>query len=159
IGALVFGLLYRLALHTTGDRRRAAGALLVGFGGAAAIFHERPLALRVLALLGGVWCVELPHTAVGRRPVVAPPGVLWVWATSHGSWALGFVYLALHLAGRWFEGARPWEGRERRLLIGAGVALGALCINPYGFELLTFPVALVSKGDVLANVLEWMSPN
>jgi hypothetical protein len=159
IGALIFGMLYRLALHVTGDRRRAAGVLLVVYGGAATIFNERPLAVGLLALVCAVWCVELPDTWLGRRPAIALPVILWVWANSHGSWSLGFVYLALHLVGRWVDGARPWQGREREVLTGAGVALVALCVNPYGFGLLWFPVELVRKGDILANVLEWMSPN
>ena len=32
-------------------------------------------------------------------------------------------------------------------------------VNPYGVELVTFPVALLSRGDILSHVIEWRSPD
>ena len=77
----------------------------------------------------------------------------------HGTFALGFAYLGLHLLGRWLDGERPWEGRERALVVGG--TLGALVafVNPYGLALVTFPLDLLARRDVLRNVVEWSSPD
>ena len=53
----------------------------------------------------------------------------------------------------------PWAGRERRLLIGAAVAGAVVFVNPYGIALVTFPIDLLSRGDILSHVVEWQSPD
>ena len=85
--------------------------------------------------------------------------LFWLWANVHGSFALGFAYLALHLLGRWVDGHRPWDGRERLLLVGAAIGFAVTFVNPYGVELVLFPVALLSRGDILSHVIEWRSPD
>ena len=58
---------------------------------------------------------------------------MWLWANVHGTFALGFVYLGLHVAGRWLDGAPPWSGRERVLVAGGGSGRWRWClVNPYG---------------------------
>ncbi len=32
-------------------------------------------------------------------------------------------------------------------------------INPYGLELVTFPIALVGRGEILSRIIEWRSPS
>jgi hypothetical protein len=72
---------------------------------------------------------------------------------------LGFAYLGLHLLGRWLDGARPWHDRERRLLIAAALGFAVVFVNPYGIELVTFPIDLLSRGDILSHIVEWKSPD
>src|SRR5262245_30036484 len=84
---------------------------------------------------------------------------MWLWANTHGTYQLGFAYLGLHLLGRWCDGKRPWEGRERTLLIASVVAFAVVFVNPYGVALVTFPIQLLSRGDVLSHVVEWKSPD
>jgi hypothetical protein len=84
---------------------------------------------------------------------------MWLWANTHGTYQLGFAYLGLHLLGRWLDGAPPWLGRERRLLTAGVVAFALVFVNPYGLDLVTFPIALLSRGDVLSHVVEWKSPD
>src|SRR5207237_5959023 len=110
-------------------------------------------------LLALLWVVEAPDSVVGRRPLIALPILFWLWANVHGTFALGFAYLALHLGGRWLEGHRPWQGRERRLLLGTAAAFVAIFANPYGASLVTFPIDLLRRGDVLRHVVEWASPD
>jgi hypothetical protein len=157
-GALVAGLAYRLALRLAQDRLVAMGLTLAAVGASFTLWSSRPLFLGILALMGLLWIVEVPDSRLGRRPVVAIPVLLWLWANLHGTFALGFVYLGLHLAGRWLEGSVPWRGREGQLFRGAALA-GALClVNPYGPALLLFPVQLLQRGDILRRVTEWRSP-
>ncbi|HYH50855.1 MAG TPA: serine hydrolase, partial [Acidimicrobiia bacterium] len=81
------------------------------------------------------------------------------WANVHGTFSLGLVYLGLHLAGRWLEGAPFWAGRERVLAQAMVVSVVVAALNPYGPPLLLFPFELVSRGDILKRVTEWRSPD
>ena len=67
--------------------------------------------------------------------------------------------MGLHLLGRWLDGHRPWEDRERLLVIGSLIAFAVMFVNPYGPALVVFPIELMRRGDALQNVIEWMSPD
>lgn len=160
LGGLLGWLIWRIALHGAVDRLRAAGVALVAFVVALNVFAERPLAFGLVAAALLVVAVEHPASLAGRHPMVALPALFWVWGNTHGSMSLGFVYVGAHLVGRWLDGLSPWRaGRERTLLVAAAVSGVALLANPYGLGLVLFPFDLVSRGDVLSKVTEWMSPD
>jgi hypothetical protein len=159
VGIAIAVLAFRLALRLAGDRVRAALLTVAALAGLYTLWSERPLLLGVLFLLLVLWIVEVPDSALGRRPLIALPVVFWLWANVHGTFALGFVYLALNLGGRWLDGSRPWRDRERTLLAGTAFAFVATFANPYGIALVTFPIDLLRRGDVLRNVIEWSSPD
>jgi hypothetical protein len=152
-------LVFKLALRLVGDRTRATLLAFAATAMSITVWAERPLLQGVLAMVVLVWVVELPDSVVGRHPVAVVPPLLWLWANFHGTFALGFAYLVLHLAGRWLDGVHPWEGRERSLLTATAVALAACLINPLGLSLLTFPAELLARGDTLAHIREWRSPD
>jgi hypothetical protein len=159
IGAAIAVLVFRLALRLTQERVRAALLSLAALGGLYTLWSVRPLVIGVLFFVIVLWIVEVPDSWVGRRPLLALPVVFWLWANVHGSFALGFAYLGLHVVGQWLDGKRPTEGRERTLVIGTLIALVVTFANPYGIALVTFPIDLLSRGEVLRDVVEWMSPN
>lgn len=151
---------FRLTLRIAGGLYRSVAIALAAFVVIGAMYSERPLAFGLLAFVALLWIVEVPDSRLGRHPVLALVAVLWLWGNSHGSVALGIGYLLLHVVGAAIEGRRPVAGsRERSLVLGLGAALVALCANPYGPRLLWFPIALLGRGDVLADVVEWMSPD
>ena len=159
VGAGIGMLTYRLALRLVRDRLVACGLTAAALAGIYTVWSERPLLLGVLFLVVLLWTVEVPESIVGRHAVVVVPVLMWVWANTHGTYQLGFAYLGLHLLGRWTDGAPPWAGRERRLLLGAVIAFGAVFVNPYGVGLVTFPIELLSRGDILSHIVEWKSPD
>jgi len=159
VGMAITVLAFRLALRLSRDRVRAALVTIAGLAGLYTLWSERPLILGVVLLMGLLWVVEVPDSWVGRHPLVALPVVFWLWANVHGTFALGFAYLGLHFLGRWLEGNRPWEGRERQLLVGAAAGFVACFLNPYGTALVTFPVDLMRRGEALDGVIEWSSPD
>ena len=112
------------------------------------------------------------------------PPLMTLWANAHGGFALGFILLALTLAGqaaafgwRWWmmrgagaTGARaslaptPTEGdvdgRGIVWLIGIGLACAvAVAINPAGPVMLLYPFKTVSIGVLQDFIQEWQSPN
>jgi len=159
IGALIAVLTYRLALRLARQRMLAALLGVAALGGLLTLWSERPLLMGVLAFLGLLWLVEVPDCAWGRRPLLTLPVLMWLWANVHGTWALGLLYVGLHLIGRWLDGAPPWKGRERDLLVASVVSLVVMLVNPYGLSLVTFPLELVARGDILKRVIEWQSPD
>ena len=159
VGAGIGILTYRLALKFCRDRMLACGLTAAALAGIWSVWSERPLLIGVLFLLVLLWVVEVPDSLVGRHPLVVIPVLMWLWANTHGTFALGFAYVGLHLLGRWLDGHRPWEGRERALLVGSVIAFFAILVNPYGVDLLLFPFALLSRGDILSHVIEWQSPD
>ena len=158
-GVAIAVLAFRLALRLTGNRVRAALLTAAALAGLDTLWSERPLVFGVLALVVLLWVVEVPDSFVGRRPVIVVPVLLWCWANVHGTFALGFAYLGLHLVGRWLDGHPPWAARERRLLLASTVAFAAIFVNPYGVGLVTFPIALLGRSDILRHVVEWGSPD
>lgn len=159
LSAAIAGLAFRLAMRLARDHVTAVFLGIPAILGSAMLWSERPLAIGVLTLLLLVSLVELPESRLGRRPLVAIPVLLYVWANVHGTWAIGFGYLGLHLAGRWLDGHSFWRGRERRIAQGAGIAFAACFATPYGVANVLFPFRLLGLSDVLSGVGEWMSPS
>ena len=158
-GAAITVLAFRLALRLSRERMRAALVSIAALSGLYVLWSERPLLLGLLFFMILLWIVEVPDCRVGRHPFVSMPVVFWLWANVHGTFALGFGYLVVYLAGRWLDGARPWEGREQKLLVGGAIAFAATFVNPYGPALVLFPIHLLQRGDILRHIIEWGSPN
>jgi len=158
-GAAITVLAFRLALRLSRERMRAALLSVAALSGIYVLWSERPLLLGLLFFMILLWIVEVPDCWVGRHPYVSMPVVFWLWANVHGTFALGFFYVGLHLLGRWLDGARPWEGREQKLLVGGAIAFAATFVNPYGPALVLFPIHLLQRGDILRHIVEWGSPN
>ena len=157
-GALITALTYRLVLRLCGDHLTAVGLTLAAIGCSFTLWSARPLFLGLLAFVVLLWIVEVPDSRVGRRPRISIPILMWFWANVHGTFALGFLYLALHLAGRWLDGAPPGKARERFLSQAGLLALALTLVNPYGLDLLTFPIHLLGRGEILRQVIEWRPP-
>ena len=141
------------------SRVRAALISIAALGGIYTLWSERPLLIGVLFLVILCWIVEVPDCWVGRHLYVSLPVLMWVWANVHGTFALGFLYLALHFVGRWLDGTAPWQGREQKLLIAGAIAGAATLVNPYGPALVLFPLHLLQRGDILRHIIEWASPD
>src|SRR5438067_1673047 len=158
-GAAVAAVTYLLVHRLSRDRLAAVGLTLAAIGASFTLWSTRPLFLGILAFLGLLWIVEVPDSWLGRRAIWTIPVLIWLWANSHGTFSLGLVYLGLHLAGRWLEGAPFWTGRERVLAQASVIAVVVASLNPYGPGLLLFPVQLLTRGDILRRVTEWRSPD
>jgi hypothetical protein len=158
-GAAFVAATYRIALRTSRNRIRAAVLTTLLLATLLNVWSERPLIFGLAGMVALVVAVELPESFLGRHLLVSVPLTMWCWGNVHGSFELGYAYLALHVIGRWLDGAPPTGGRERKLVIATAASLVALLVNPYGFGLLWFPVQLLQRGSVLNNVSEWQSPN
>lgn len=158
--ASVLAITYRVAYRNSRDAQRAAGLTVLVLLCLYFSWSNRPLLFGFFFFAGLVYLVEVPGSWVARHAVWVLPPLLWLWANTHGSFILGYAYLGLHLLGTWWDGTPPWKDRSRSLLIGAGVALPLIALNPYGLDLLLFPFDLVGgRGEILSRVVEWRSPD
>ena len=160
VGAGIGILTYRLALRLVRDRMVACGLTVAALAGIYTVWSERPLLIGVLFLLVLLWVVEVPDSIVGRHPLVVVPVLMWLWANTHGTYQLGFAYLGLHLA-RPLARRCAAVGRARATLADRRrvIAFALVFVNPYGIELVTFPIELLSRGDILSHIVEWKSPD
>jgi hypothetical protein len=111
---------------------------------------ERPLLFGLLAL------VAVLYSAEGRLDPRWLVPVMWLWVNVHGSFPLGIVALVALAVGRALD--RESAARELAALRWGvvGVVIGA--VNPLGPRLLTFPIELLTKQDVLRQIVEWQAP-
>lgn len=158
-GAAIALAAFWLAYRLTASRTRAGLLTLAAFAASSSVWSIRPLLLGVLAMVLLIWLVEVPGSFLGRHAVSVLPALMWVWGNTHGTFILGFVYLALNLLGRWADGAPPWRSRELTLTRASVIAAGVTLLNPYGLALLTFPFKLLARGEILRYVTEWQSPD
>ena len=128
--------------------RVVATALAVGIG--TGTWTARPLLFGLLFL-----CVTL---LVAQRVLPAPAllPIYWVWVNTHGSFPLGIVALVVLALGTRFDGGNP-EVELRGLKWAAGGTLLGI-VNPLGLTLLTFPVHMIDRQELLSQIIEWQSP-
>jgi hypothetical protein len=124
-------------------------ALVISVG--ITVWSPRPLLIGLLML-----SITLLVAEGGLSPWVLLP-VFWIWVNTHGSFPLGLVLLGTLWVGRLAD-HQDGDLERRCLLWGVGgTVLGA--VSPLGPTLLVFPLHLLGKMKVLANVIEWQSPS
>jgi hypothetical protein len=80
----------------------------------------------------------------------------WIWVNVHGSFPLGIAYLLLAAIGTRLDGGDP--SVEIRCLKWAVPGMLAGALGPLGIRVLLFPVQLLGRQELLANVVEWQAP-
>jgi hypothetical protein len=100
-----------------------------------------------------------------NAPLWLLPPLFCLWINTHGSWSLGLVVFGLVIVGGLIGGkfgridAVPWSAAQlRKLLFTMGASILALFINPYGFQLISYPVDLAFRQKLaVEHVAEWVS--
>jgi len=146
VGGIVWALT-RPAGSLVGRLTIVCPVILIGADGG---WVERPLLFGLMAM--GVVLLA----AEGRVDPRWLVPVMWVWVNSHGSFPLGLVVLGLFAIGRRLDNESP--ATELAALKWASIGTALAAINPLGPRLLIFPIELLSRQDVLSNVLEWQAP-
>lgn len=137
---------------------RSAGSLVTRVAIAAAVtgigvstWSERPLLIGLVALGVVLLAVE------GRVPAPVLVPVFWIWANAHGSFPMGLVAIAAFWLGTRMDGGDGnVEGRVLWWSLG-GTALSV--VSPLGLTVLTFPVSLLQRSEILQGIIEWQSPD
>jgi hypothetical protein len=139
----------------------------------------RPYLVTFLLAAIFLWILESyrwsPYSMTRRR-LWWLPVLMVVWANSHGGFAVGFILLGIY----WIADIVSWvrEGSIREKLkslvskplglivnpdfalwsVGVGLVV-AVCINPFGPNMLLYPFKTVSIGALQEYIQEWQSPD
>ena len=99
----------------------------------------------------------------GGRALWLLPPLFAIWANLHAGFAIGLLWLALDALGAgWDIFTQRALGNRRRwrqwpfLLVACALAL---CLNPYGPELLLVPIRTLSLSELRAAIVEWQTPD
>jgi hypothetical protein len=118
-------------------------------------------------MLTVIWCHCLDRfQCKNDRTLIYLPLLMLLWVNLHGGYFFGLVLLAFYLFGNVvysFVG-RPdklqqYRIKAKSLLLVLVATVGICAINPYGFEILWFPIRVTSDRFVMDRVREFMSPN
>lgn len=145
--ALLIGLLAR-----AGTPLRTALAAGIAIGAGAAYWVPRPLMFGLICLALAVLVVERRWSRWWMIPI------LWVWVSSHGSFLLAVAWLGGRGVGEAID-KKGWPSEAAHYAVGLVAALAVSVLNPLGFKLLTFPLAVQEKASVFKTIVEWHSPN
>ena len=147
-----------------------SGNAKIGFLGAMTIwfFSTAGLAIRPQIIGYLLLILELLIVQLGRvrdpRWFFCLPPLFAVWINCHGSFFLGLVVGAVFLASSFFQFqigslvALRWSGRKQEILaLSLLLSLGALFLNPGGFNQILYPLNTIMRQPVgLSHVSEWM---
>jgi hypothetical protein len=131
----------------------------------AVYWSARPHLFTLLLTAAVVW-LSIRARRGYRRALYASLPLMGLWANLHGGFLAGFLLL----------GVAAVEPRLRRLMEGRGLvgdppipggvawaalvgSLGAVSVNPFGPEMLTYPFRTVSIGVLRDYIQEWQSPD
>ncbi len=96
------------------------------------------------------------------------PVLMVLWVNLHGGFAIGFILLVVTFVGEalnWImsvaSSTPDSSARDRALWLAATGLLCAVavCVNPYGPQMLAYPFRTVSIGALQDYIQEWQSPD
>jgi hypothetical protein len=163
--AVTHWLLYRLLTRRFDDVLLGTVITLLATATSAMHWLARPHAFSLLLTL--LWCHYLDQfNCGGRRSLLHLPLLMLFWVNLHGGYIIGLILIILYLLGDIFysitlppEQSRQFR-RKARVLFGILMLCVAACLmNPYGAEILWFPIRVASDRFVMDRVSEFMSPN
>jgi hypothetical protein len=135
-----------LAVYRATGRRRgvALGMVLV------LAWQASPFAVARPALLGYVLLAAVvAFSYTDRRPLWILPGVFWLWASIHATWAVGLGYLFL-------DALRRRSRRQVGAVVGAGVATA---FTAHGLGTWWILFQFFRNRSALDYISEWKAPD
>jgi hypothetical protein len=151
-----------------------AAVLLLAAATSAAYWAARPHIATFALASFFLWALARRAHSRWRRVVWLLPVAMILWVNLHGGFAVGFLLLAMVLAGVLIEillaalSGRmtirdAWSGHRSDVLGLSAIFL--LCLaagavaNPYGPAILLYPFKTVSIPVLQGRILEWQSPD
>lgn len=170
--ASVFAWTFRLLLARGTNMMVALALVLLAMSASMIHFLARPHVLSWLFTLAWFWVLDSSEREGCERRLWRLPLLMLVWVNVHGGFLVGFVLLAIFLAGTAWTWFRAKEGRieealqkiaagqRARTLFGVGVLSGiASLANPYGWKLFGHVYGYLSNRFLMDHIDEFQSPN
>jgi hypothetical protein len=142
-----------------------AFVLILGAAAAAVFWSPRPHMLSFFLSTVLLYLLYLHKYKQQDRLWWIPP-LMALWGNLHAGFSIGFIFLAGSIAGeilnmllhRTNAHNIGWHGIRRLILISL-LSAAALCINPYGLNILLVPFQTVSIGVLRDFIQEWGRPD
>lgn len=160
-----FGLVWRLL---SGPPLLRVAVLLLAAMTSAVAATPRPLVFSLLLFAAFVWVLERDRQSRTWLVWALPAGMA-VWANVHGAFAAGLALIGLYLAGeaadavlRSRRSPGSWHDRRRglgRLAAVLVLSVGAVAVNPFGWEMLAYPARTLAVDSLGAVIQEWQPPD
>lgn len=158
-----------LAAQKTFQGKLTAGGLIISIIAVVALKFLLVMRLTFLALLclSALWYIleQMPR----KKTYYFLPPLLWIWSALHGSWVLGFIIIAIYIAGNSLSLALKkyypkYSGKDTGWTVNTTIncllstALGALIIavNPYGLKIWEEVSYYLSDGYFKQVITEWI---
>ncbi len=163
--SLIFYFLYKNIRATEGNI--ILTVLLVVLSAMTSYFHwlARPHMFSIFFLL--VWYFLLDEYQYrNRKTLFYLPFIMILWVNLHGGFILGFLMIGVYFLGNVIA-AFISKGSEidiikkkvLRYFFIAILCLAATFVNPYGYEILGFPFAVISDKNLVSYSSEYLSPD
>jgi len=138
--------------------------LLLSLGASAVHFLARPHVLSWFLTV--IWFELLDSSSDrGNRHLLWLPALMVLWVNVHGGFVLGFLLLAIYLAGgviEYFTRQEEGEARAKRIQWLGAIALvtfAASFVNPYGYHLHVHVYRYLSDRFLMNQISEFLSPD
>lgn len=140
-------------------------SVVLGAATASVFWSARPQMFTFFFSAIALWLLLGEVRCSGRR-IWLYPLMMLIWANLHAGFSVGFILLAMIIAGEGLANifARDpreglsWRGVGRLMLIGL-LSVAVILINPRGIELLAVPFQTLGIGALQNFIQEWASPD
>ena len=163
--ALTHWMLYESLRSRSDDIYLCAIVTLLATASSSAHWLARPHAFSLLITLG--WCHLLDRFQYkDQNTLFYLPPLMVLWVNFHGGFIIGLVLIGIYFAGNVAYAlsssgikSQGYRRKAKTLLIVLLATLTASLINPFGWEILWFPIRVTSDRFIMDRVTEFLSPN
>jgi hypothetical protein len=165
--ALTFMLLFRLLIRRNADLLTAVFLVILAASMTQFYGFARPLIFTTLFALIWYDCLDRYKRDGKTGRLMLLPLLMVLWVNLHGGYMTGFILLVIFLAGEILDLlflCNPIEKAQVGKSAGAFAGVGVVCllaslVNPYGYNILTFPFLVASNSYIQTTLVEWSSPS
>lgn len=164
--ALTHWLLYQSLKTKSDDLILCTFVALLATATSSTHWLARPHVFSILLTVIWSHCLSRYQSENRKLFVACLPFLMLLWANLHGGFIIGLILLGIYLASEWFSlsTAKPdsawiYRKRAKTLLFVLLASMAACCFNPFGFDILLFPIRVTSDRFVMDRVTEFLSPN
>ena len=143
----------------------AALALVLGAAATTLVWGARPQIFTLLLASIFLYVLDNYYRKEFNRAIWLLVPLMVLWVNLHAGWVLGIVLIALTLSGLVLDVLFRAESRETLwergpALLGVLIACSAaICINPSGTRMYSYPLETVTAATFMRYVEEWKSPD
>ena len=163
--ALTHWLLYRWLRSKSKDILLCVSITMLATASSSSHWLARPHVFSLLFTV--VWCQLLDRfQSRDNYSLRYLPLMMLLWVNLHGGFIIGLIFLTIYWTGNVFyavtsrhEHSELHERKAKKCFVALAACIGVCLINPYGSEILWFPMQLASDRFVMDRVTEFLSPN